>query len=244
MATTTENTETPAIEFDKAKAILKVAYLLASVDGVICEEEQKRFIELMKMLFGKRYADVEVMDYLEGVAEDARKLIGLRAFYKSDDEIVRAFCSKAAESVSAIAPDANVLRQAFAIWISICLADNDYSAIEKKAVKGIQSMVNPNVWKKLFGPKWYAGFGLAAAGAVAAAALPVAAAIAGVGVLTANPNAGITDEFLDEVEKRLLKIGTAYAKLAAAKDAISKENYQDMYDLQVESLKSFLVLKK
>lgn len=249
MVDNTEKTETPVIDFEQAKAILNVAYLLAAMDGVICEQEQSQFRALMKQLFGDRYADAEVMTYLEGVSEEARKLISLRAFYADDEELVKAFLAKASPSVAVAAKDSYVLRCAFAIWIGICCSDNDYSKIERLAVKGVQKLVNPSaLLKSLKGKKGASIAGAAAVGAVLTGGLGLAAAlpIAGLAMFAAGGSGvggSITDAFLADVEKRVKKIGEVHAKMESATDAAIKQNYKDMYDFEVENFKEFLAAK-
>ena len=138
-----ENTtnERPTIDTSMAKEILKVAYLLSAIDGEICDQEKAKFRAFMRMLFGKRYADPDVMGYLEEIAEEARKLIELRSFYANEDEIVKAFMAKAAASVAKIMINDYLARCAFVMWLSICLADADYSDLERSAVKHLQQLL-------------------------------------------------------------------------------------------------------
>lgn len=246
MTDNTETTKTPEISFDQAKSILSVAYLLAAVDGKICDEEQDQFRDIMKQLFGERYADAEVMTYLEGVSEETRKLMALRAFYTEDDDLVKAFTAKSAAAVAAVATDTYTLRCAFAIWISICCADKDYSKIERSAVKSIQKMVNPTSFLKGFKlPKTSATVvGVAAAATIAGVgllALPVAGARFAANA--AKIGNSITDAFLADVEKRIKKIGEIHAKMESADNVDIKQNYKDMYDFEVENFKEFLASK-
>ena len=250
MTDNTETTKTPEISFDQAKAILSVAYLFAAIDGKICDEEQGQFRAIMKQLFGGRYADAEVMTYLEGVSEEARKLMALRNFYTDDEDLVKAFAAKSATAVATVVNDAYTLRCAFAIWISICCADKDYSRIERSAVKCIQKMVNPtSFFKEIKPPK--SGAKVAGVAATAAAMIPgvglLALPIAGA-LLVANAGQvgigyNITDAFLADVEKRIRKIGEIHAKMEAADNVDIKQNYKDMYDFEVENFKEFLASK-
>ena len=236
--TKTKPVETPVIGFEEAKAILKVAYLLAATDGDICEQEQAKFRALMRQLFGDRYASPEVMAYLVEVSEDARKLIALRAFYPDDKEIVKAFSEIASPSAARIIADVRVVRCAFAIWISICCADNDYSRVERAAVKELQQLLNPgnalNMIKSV-----------TAVGASVLGFSPVVKALVdGYASKKKAANFGvITDRFLVDVEKRVKSIGELYAKMEAATDSDVRQNYKDMYDFEVENLTEFLTSK-
>ncbi len=222
------------IGFDQAKNILKVAYLLTAIDGEICEKEKAKFRTLMRELFAKRYADDDVMSYLEDVTEGARTLIALRDFYSEEEEIVKAFVAKAATATANIMIDPYVVRCAFAIWISICCADGDYSKIERSAVKRLQHLVNAFGAGSRPEISAFAGTGISL--------LSSLCAIKSLTRMTANGNS-ITDKFLVEVEKRVKKIGEIYAKLDAANEGDMKQNYKDMYDFEVEELKEFLAAK-
>ena len=238
----TEDTETngnPSIGFEQAKAILKVAYLLAATDGEICEREKAQFRELMKHLFEKRYAAIEVMTYLEDVSEEANKLIDLRSFYSKEDEIVQAFVSKASGPLSRIVTDPYVIRCAFAIWISICCADNDYSKIERMAVKEMQRLVNR---KRSHNLSFV--LGMPSANPVFDNIVNINRMLSGgLSKGKASKSHEITDRFLSDVEKRVKKIGELHMKMESATEADMKQNYKDMYDFELETLKEFLEVK-
>lgn len=222
------------IGFDQAKNILKVAYLLTAIDGEICEKEKVKFRALMRELFAERYADADVMSYLEDVAEEARKLIALRAFYSVEEEIVKSFVAKAAPAAASIMTDNYVVRCAFAIWISICWADGNYSKIERSAMKELQHLVNT-----------FGAGNKPEISTFVCTGLPLLSSLCAIKSVTRMPvkGNGITDKFLAEVEKRVKKIGEIYAKLDAANEEDVKQNYKDMYDFEVEELKEFLAVK-
>jgi hypothetical protein len=243
MSRNQEHVESRDIGFEQAKAILKIAYLLSAMDGTICDREQAQFRELMKLLFGERYADPEVMTFLEGVSEDARKLIALRAFYSGDEEIVKAFAAKAAPLVSGVASSSYVVRSAFAIWIGICCADNDYSKIERLAVKELQGLFNANSCRELIGLDGIV-VGMPIVSPTFALASNVSKNVAKMlkaGLAKNAPRiAVVTDKFLADVEKRVKKIGEIYAKMEAATGADMKQNYKDMYDFEVANLREYI----
>lgn len=230
--------ETADIGFEQSKAILRIAYLLASVDGVICEKEQEQFRVLMRYLFGERYAEVGVMSYLEDVSEEARKLVGLRAFYTKDAELVRAFIAKAVSSLRMIVQDTYVLRCAFAIWINICCADEKYNRIERLAIKGIQQMVNPNALPQ----KGKVKAGVEAKGASTIDLYDIRL-FPLIDLSAIYDGTSITDAFLAEIEKRVKRIDEITVKLDSTENDLSRQNYKDMYDFEISNLKEFLANK-
>lgn len=196
-----------AIELEQAKAILKVAYLLTAIDGTICEREQAQFRAIMKRLLGEHYMTPEGVAYVEDVAEEARKLLALRAFYTEaaedkaflteDNTFLKVFAAKAMPSLAAIMKSELAIRSAFAVWIGICCTDRAYTSIERVAVKMLQKGVN--------------------------ACFPC-----------------ISDDFLKELEERILKICELSAKVEAATDDDDRQNYQDLRDFEAESLSAFV----
>ena len=152
MADNTKTDDGLAIELEEAKAILKVAYLLTAIDGTICEREQAQFRAIMKRLLGEHYTTPEGMAYLEDVAEEARKLLALRAFYTEaaedkaflteDNAFLKVFAAKATPSLATIMQSKLAIRSAFAVWIGICCTDRAYTPIERLAVKMLQKGVN------------------------------------------------------------------------------------------------------
>ncbi len=152
MADDTKTDDGLAIELEQAKAILKVAYLLTAIDGTICEREQAQFRAIMKRLLGEHYTTPEGMAYVEDVAEEARKLLALRAFYTEaaedkaflteDNTFLKVFAAKAMPSLAAIMKSELAIRSAFAVWIGICCTDRAYTSIERLAVKMLQKGVN------------------------------------------------------------------------------------------------------
>lgn len=207
MADDTKTDDGLAIELEQAKAILKVAYLLTAIDGTICEREQAQFRAIMKRLLGEHYMTPEGVAYVEDVAEEARKLLALRAFYTEaaedkaflteDNTFLKVFAAKAMPSLAAIMKSELAIRSAFAVWIGICCTDRAYTSIERLAVKMLQKGVN--------------------------ACFPC-----------------ISDDFLKELEERILKICELSAKVEAATDDDDRQNYQELRDFEAESLSAFV----
>ena len=235
----------PAIGFDNAKSILRVAYLLTAVDGQIAESEQKLFRKIAQELFGEKFVSPEAMGFFVECDESARKLMTLRSFYTEDREIITAFLEEARSSVSKLSSDNRVLRHAFAIWIGICCADRDYSDVERLAIQSMQAAANAGAFA-LASALSLAAFVPVPAAAVALAIPAVrkakgAADKAIADVLRSTFNlAKIPDSFLKTVETHIKKIGSIFDKAEKATSAAAKRNYLDMYEFEVETLKDYI----
>ena len=235
----------PAIGFDNAKSILRVAYLLTAVDGQIAESEQKLFRKIAQELFGEKFVSPEAMGFFVECDESARKLMTLRSFYSEDREIVTAFLEESRSSISALSSDGRVLRHAFAIWIGICCADRDYSDVERLAIQSIQSAVNAGAFA-LASTLTLAAF-VPFPAAAATLAIPAVRKAKGAAdkaladVLRSTFNLEkIPDSFVRTVEAHIKKIGSLFDKAEKATDAATKRNYLDMYEFEVETLKDYL----
>ena len=127
---------------EDAKCIIEVAYLLASADGVVRDEEIAEFRSTVKMLLGDRFADSEVVLFLGELSDKSRRLIDLKRFYATDDEFVSAFTAVAQQAVARLTKDPRVVRHAFAFWMGMCCSDNEFAAIERKTLHALQNMCN------------------------------------------------------------------------------------------------------
>lgn len=253
MADNTKTDDGLAIELEEAKAILKVAYLLTAIDGTICEREQAQFRAIMKRLLGEHYTTPEGMAYLEDVAEEARKLLALRAFYTEaaedkaflteDNAFLKVFAAKATPSLATIMQSKLAIRSAFAVWIGICCTDRAYTPIERLAVKMLQKGVNacfPCISIIADGPLFNPCY----------LTLPDWLKMLIRSQISDGPIAGraskptastlISDDFLKELEGRILKICELSAKAEAATDDDDRQNYQDLRDFEAESLRAFV----
>lgn len=228
-----ENTanERPTIDTSTAKEILRVAYLLSAIDGEICDREKAKFMAFMRMLFGERYVDPDVISYLEEMSREAKKLIELRSFYANEEEILKVFMTKSADSVAKIMINDYFARCAFVMWIGICMADTDYSDLERSAVKQLQQLAN-NIGIGTFATT------VSGSGAMFGLFRSSAAA-----TRTTKRRDCITDRFLTDVERRLKRIGELHAKMQAATAEDMRQNYKDMYDFEVSELVESQVVK-
>lgn len=252
MADDTKTDDGLAIELEQAKAILKVAYLLTAIDGTICEREQAQFRAIMKRLLGEHYMTPEGVAYVEDVAEEARKLLALRAFYTEaaedkaflteDNAFLKVFAAKAAPSLATIVKSRLATRSAFAIWIGICCTDREYTPIERLAVKMLQTIIlesarisSPFIITEM--PPTLEILSAVLRGVICDGDFyKRIKEKRGDAILPFE----ISDTFLKELEKRILKICELSAKAEAATDDDDRQNYQDLRDFEAESLRAFV----
>ena len=122
-------------------AILRIAYLLAASDGEVKKPEREVFKKTLDALYGSKMGDEDTTALIEGVVEGARKLMALRDFY-NEEQMTKAFLSKVRDDLRFVRRDKVSARKAFAVWISLCIADKDYSSFERHLVKALQSACN------------------------------------------------------------------------------------------------------
>lgn len=142
---------------DAEFAVLEVAFLLTALDGSVDESERAMFdrlaaecknldVDQSKVVL--RRTDKAVKRLLSAcprkaleskklvfnviIGEDRKKAF-VRAFMKEVDQI----CDWAD-----FARSSERVRKAFAMWISMCLADGDYSEMERKGMAALQKKLN------------------------------------------------------------------------------------------------------
>ncbi len=69
------------------------------------------------------------------------QLMVLKKVY-SDEEMLNAFLTKTIKDCEIIQRSRDTVKKAFIIWITIALANSDYSDIERKAIKVLQGVFN------------------------------------------------------------------------------------------------------
>lgn len=140
---------------DAEFAILKVAYLLAAVDGEVAESERKTFDAL-----AEHCRDVDV-DESKQVIKSARLAVEnmLKAYKKSSSQftgMMRMFGGVAQEDAmrifmdevrqvcdwSQFVRDSARVRRAFVMWMAMVMADGVLAKEEEKAIKQLQILVN------------------------------------------------------------------------------------------------------
>ena len=134
--------ETEAFNDAELFAILRVSYILSAVDGEISESEIVRFAKILEQILGEdNYAKRETLMFLEGIMDDAERLLKLRRFYHSSEVMVEAFMAKVEPSLNVLKKNPCAMRVGFAVWIGMGYADGVYSPIERMAIKAIAEFV-------------------------------------------------------------------------------------------------------
>lgn len=238
-------------------AILRVAYLIAAADGEVKNSELEVFRKTLGALQGAKMGDDDTTALIESIVDDARKLTILRDFY-DEDQLMKAFLSKVQKDVQAIQESKVSARKAFAVWISICMADKEFSPFERKLIKTLQSACNgfggvlevtTDLHKKMMVGGAAAGLGMLfggpLVGGIAAVAGLVAARKAAADgkrtILTFGSDSFVSDEYLDEVEDRCAEIDAAQAQLATCTSPEQKMSIEDSIKCLVESFKEFII---
>ena len=117
--------------------VVKVAFMVAALDGEVSKEEYKALDALLKKCRGytKRTAD-EAMD----VAMRSAGYLLLLGRRVSDRELVKAFVAEARTALPNGFEDLSVeeVRRAIVMWIAMGMSDGDYSSREKKCIEAIR----------------------------------------------------------------------------------------------------------
>ena len=137
-----EDAARTAVGCENVHLILEVAYLLAAMDGVILESEIVEFRNIARLLLGSRYEDADTIQFFMDIQDKSRRMLDVMKFYQDDEGKIKAFYQCAKQSVTAIsATPKEVIRRAFAFWIGMCMNDNDYAMIERKAVESLRQTI-------------------------------------------------------------------------------------------------------
>lgn len=227
---------------DTDRSILKVAYAISALDGLVTQEELKVFREIAESFPGF-CAGAETTNtlFIESIAI-GDQLITLKKIY-SDDEMLKALLSLTSKDCEIIKQSHASAKKAFIVWMAIALADSDYSDIERKAIKALQTAFNPNFdLSKLLG-----GSG-AIVGTVAGlvfGGLPGAIVGGALGMKSKNTSPVdsdqiISDAFLAEVEDTLKTIAAVQSQMQTCNKDRCIE-LQKTYDELNETLKEMIL---
>ena len=117
--------------------VVKVALMVAALDGEVTEEEYKALDALVKKCRGysKKAADKALDEAMRSAGY--LLLLGRRA---SDKAFVRAFVAEARKALPNGFEDLSVeeVRRAIVMWIAMGMSDGDYSSREKKCIEAIR----------------------------------------------------------------------------------------------------------
>ena len=123
-------------------SILEVAYMLASIDGVIREDEVGEFRATAKMLLGDRFESEEAILFFARMQSLSNTVVSLLKFYSSDDVTLKVLEIYTRTSVESIGKSTlGVIRRAFTFWVGMCCSDNEYAPIERKAIEALRNSV-------------------------------------------------------------------------------------------------------
>jgi len=120
--------------------ILKVAFMVAALDGDVTEDEYKAFDLLAKKCRG--YTPKVAAEALNEAMHAAGYLMLLSKRVKKDSELVSAFMNEAHKAL----PDGFAylsledVRRAIVTWIAMGLSDGDYSARERKCIETLRKV--------------------------------------------------------------------------------------------------------
>jgi len=118
--------------------VLKVAFMVAALDGDVTEAEYKAFDLLAKKCRG--YTPKAADEALADAMHAAGYLMLLSKRVKKDSELVPAFMDEARKAL----PDGFAylsledIRRAIVTWIAMGLSDGDYSARERKCIEALR----------------------------------------------------------------------------------------------------------
>ena len=212
-------------------ATLDVAYLLANIDGWFTEKQETCFEKIAASL-GKKPSDVSA----HAVGLNA-KLAHIRERV-TEDELLGAFIAECRSYCEAFDGMLIPSRQAFALWITLGLADGEMSSTYRKALDLLRKEFKHSAL--LFG---------------AMGALPVygaAAVVGGVGMGLLTAIAGglktlkhkqtldkyvplVSEEFMLQAERIIAEASTLEAEIAEMPDSEKQSKYENLIQ-QLEEL--------
>lgn len=119
------------------EAILKIAYVLASLDNPQSDAKKSTFRELAKQFPWFKPGDQTTNVFLDGAISTSKKILQRRDFYEAN-EYLDSFVSEVDAYCRVIMKSEYASRRAFALWVAICMSE-DYTVFLKTAVKKLQS---------------------------------------------------------------------------------------------------------
>ena len=215
----------------RTMATLDVAYLLANIDGWFTEKQEACFEKIAASL-GKKPSDVSA----HAVGLNA-KLAHIRERV-TEDELLGAFIAECRSYCEAFDGMLIPSRRAFALWITLGLADGEISSTYRKALDLLRKEFKHSAL--LFG---------------AMGALPVygiASAVGGVGLGLVTAIAGglktlkhkqtldkyaplVSEEFMLQAERIIAEASSLEAEIAAVPDQAKQQRYDSLV-LELEQL--------
>lgn len=227
------------------RAMLKVAYLLSSINGEIGKLECEAFKTLCFANNTMTPGSKEANSFLEEVVTESENLKKLSKFY-SKEEFILAFASKVMPECEKLKADPIVSRKAFAVWVGLCMADGKYSEEEKVYIKILQQM-----FVKDFAPECSIKSLLTPQSALLGwtPGPIIGVFVGGVDYIMkkkqytsddAAPEEIISDEFLKELEDNCQMLSNLKVQIDSTADAAQKTSLQNSFNYIEDSLKELI----
>ena len=221
------------------RAMLKVAYLLSSINGEIGKLECEAFKTLCFANNTMTPGSKEANSFLEEVVTESENLKQLSKFYSKEEVIPE--CEK-------LKADPIVSRKAFAVWVGLCMADGKYTEDEKVYIKILQQMFVKDFApecsiKSLLTPQ------AALLGLMAPGLMGVFVGGKAVNNIMKNkpytsddavPEEIISDEFLKELEDNCQMLSNLKVQIDSTADAAQKASLQNSFNYIEDSLKELI----
>ena len=219
---------------EQDQAILRVSYLLASLDGNVSDDEKRLFRKIGGAYSWFTPGNQKTNALIDDLVSSSEKLLHLKKFY-NEQEFLAAFLTEVEPDCKIIKPSKVISRKAFAIWIAMCLADKNFSAIERCAIGLLQQSFNSN---QAFDVLMMVGT------VISTTSLFTGGILGGVtghftekaidnirGVTSELMNAGaiISDDFLKETEDDCVTLGNLLEQIELAKTPTEKAKLENAY---------------
>ena len=215
----------------RTMATLDVAYLLANIDGWFSEKQETCFEKIAASL-GKKPSDISA----HAVGLNA-KLAHIRERV-TEDELLGAFIAECRSYCEAFDGMLIPSRRAFALWITLGLADGETSSTYRKALELLRKEFKHSAL--LFGAMGALPV-YGAAAVVGGVGMGLLAAIAG-GLKTLKHKQTldkyaplVSEEFMSQAERIIAEASTLEAELAQMPDSEKQSKYENLIQ-QLEEL--------
>lgn len=223
------------------RAMLKVAYLLSSINGEIGKLECEAFKTLCFANNTMTPGSKEANSFLEEVVTESENLKKLSKFY-SKEEFILAFASKVMPECEKLKTDSIVSRKAFAVWVGLCMADGKYTEEEKVYIKILQQM-----FVKDFDPEKLLNRSSVLLGLVSPAMMMtfiggkmISHALQKKDNHEISSEEIISDEFLKELEDDCKMLNDLKMQIDSTADTAQKASLQNSFNYIEESLKELI----
>ena len=223
------------------RAMLKVAYLLSSINGEVGKLECDAFKTLCFNNASIIPGSAEANSFLEEIVTEAENMKKLAKFY-SKEEFLLAFVTKVMPDCEKLKENPVVSRKAFAVWIGLCMADGKYTDEEKTYIKILQQM-----FVKDFDPEKLLNRSSVLLGLVSPAMMMtfiggkmISHALRKKDNHEISSEEIISDEFLKELEDDCKMLNDLKMQIDSTADTAQKASLQNSFNYIEESLKELI----